>query len=277
MTNAEMRGTAAQQSTSETATLNPATGPAVVRLEGATRSFTVGSQQVHALKGIDLVIPTGAFVVLMGRSGSGKTTLLNMIGALDQPTTGEVYINDRPLSKLSENQLTELRRQEFGFVFQSFALLPILSAAENVELPLRISGGVNARERRERVQEALGLVGLTRWGDHRPYEMSGGQQQRVAIARALVTRPRVMIGDEPTGDLDSKTTETILKLLRRITDETGVTMIMSTHDAGVIEFADTVYRMQDGQILESVVGGAGRAFANEAAADPDTIFRRPGR
>jgi ABC-type lipoprotein export system ATPase subunit len=197
-----------------------------------TRSYSVSEQHVRALNGIDLVIPAGTFVVLMGRSGSGKTTLLNMIGGLDKPTTGEVYINGRPLSNLSDRELTELRRKEFGFVFQSFALLPILSAAENVELPLRISGGLSARER---------------------YEMSGGQQQRVAIARALVSRPRVIIGDEPTGDLDSKTTETILRLLRSIVDASGVTLVMSTHDPSAEEFADAVYHLQDGQIVDQSI------------------------
>ena len=226
---------------------------AAVRVEQATRAFSVGSQQIHALRGIDLVVPTGAFIVLMGRSGSGKTTLLNMIGALDQPTTGEVFIGDRALSTLTEKQLTEIRRREFGFVFQSFALLPILSAAENVELPLRIAGGISARDRSKRVADALALVGLTRWADHRPYEMSGGQQQRVAIARALITHPRVIIGDEPTGDLDSKTTETILQLLRSIVDEEGVTLVMSTHDPTVEAYADAVYRMQDGQIIDRAV------------------------
>jgi ABC-type lipoprotein export system ATPase subunit len=226
------------------------TAPPAVRIEGATRSFKVGNQQVHALRGIDLLVPAGAFVSLMGRSGSGKTTLLNMIGALDQPTTGEVYVNGRPLSKLSDHQLTLLRRTEYGFVFQSFALLPILSAAENVELPLRIAGGLSAKERRERVHEALGLVGLTRWAEHRPFEMSGGQQQRVAIARALVSRPRVIIGDEPTGELDSKTSTKLLQLLRSIVDEAGVTLIMATHDSMVQQYADMTYRLQDGEIIE---------------------------
>jgi ABC-type lipoprotein export system ATPase subunit len=223
-----------------------------VRIEQATRSFKVGNQEVHALRGIDLVVPSGSFISLMGRSGSGKTTLLNMIGALDQPTTGEVYVNGRPLSKLSDHELTLLRRQEYGFVFQSFALLPILSAAENVELPLRIAGGLSARERRERVHEALGLVGLTRWADHRPFEMSGGQQQRVAIARALVSRPRVIIGDEPTGELDSKTSTKLLQLLRSIVDEAGVTLIMATHDPMVQHYADMTYRLQDGAIIDQI-------------------------
>jgi ABC-type lipoprotein export system ATPase subunit len=224
--------------------------PPAVRVEHVTRSYSVSDQHIRALNGIDLIVPAGTFVVLMGRSGSGKTTLLNMIGGLDKPTTGEVYINGRPLSNLSDRQLTELRRTEFGFVFQSFALLPILSAAENVELPLRIAGGLNARERTDRVREALALVGLSRWADHRPYEMSGGQQQRVAIARALVTRPRAIIGDEPTGDLDSKTTATILRLLRSIVDQSGVTLVMSTHDPSAEEFADAIYHLQDGQIVD---------------------------
>jgi ABC-type lipoprotein export system ATPase subunit len=233
--------------------------PPAIRIDKATRSFTVGSQQVHALRGIDLIVPAGAFIALMGRSGSGKTTLLNMIGALDKPTTGEVYINEKPLSSLTDQQLTLLRRQEYGFVFQSFALLPILSAAENVELPLRIAGGVGARERKERVNEALGLVGLTRWADHRPYEMSGGQQQRVAIARALVSRPRVIIGDEPTGELDSKTSVKLLQLLRTIVDEAGVTLVMATHDPTVEQYADATYRLQDGEIISRTT----RTEANE--------------
>ncbi len=228
---------------------NDGSQPPVVQVERAERAFTVGAQRVQALAGVDLVVPAGAFVALMGRSGSGKTTLLNMIGGLDQPTSGEVYVDGRPLSKLSDGELTELRRKQFGFVFQSFALLPILSAAENVELPLRIAGGYSARERKERVAEVLALVGLSRWADHRPYEMSGGQQQRVAIARALVNRPRVLIGDEPTGELDSKTGATILQLLRRIVDEGGVTLIMATHDPTVEQFADVIYRMQDGQFI----------------------------
>jgi len=227
--------------------------PIAVKVENVERSFRVGGQSVHALTGVDMEVTAGRFVALMGRSGSGKTTLLNMIGGLDQPTSGEVYINGRPLSRLSENKRTELRREEFGFVFQSFALLPILSAAENVELPLRIAGGMKGKDRRKRVSDALALVGLTKWSDHRPYEMSGGQQQRVAIARALVSKTRILIGDEPTGELDSKTGATILQLLRRIVDEEGVTLVMATHDPSVQDTADEVYRMQDGGVIEHVV------------------------
>ncbi len=236
--------------------------PPAVKAEGVTRSFTVGSQKVHALQGLSLEVPVGAFVALMGRSGSGKTTLLNMIGALDQPTTGEVWVNGRPLSKLSDNQLTRLRREEFGFVFQSFALLPILSCAENVELPLRIAGGISAKERRQRVEDALALVGLEQWADHRPYEMSGGQQQRVAIARALVSRPRILIGDEPTGELDSKTGQKIMRLMREIVNRERLTLVMATHDPTVEEYADEVYHLQDGQLIDHITRQPGAAVAD---------------
>ena len=233
--------------------------PLAVKAENVTRSFRVGSQEVHALQGLSLEVPNGAFVALMGRSGSGKTTLLNMIGALDQPTTGEVWVNGRPLSKLSDNQLTRLRREEYGFVFQSFALLPILSCAENVELPLRIAGGVSAKERRQRVEDALALVGLEQWADHRPYEMSGGQQQRVAIARALVSRPRILIGDEPTGELDSKTGQKIMRLMREVVNREGLTLVMATHDPTVEEYADDVYHLQDGQLIDHFTRSPGTA------------------
>ncbi|MDP9353257.1 MAG: ABC transporter ATP-binding protein [Chloroflexota bacterium] len=228
----------------------PDSNQVAIRTDGVARSFMVGGQEVHALAGVDLEVREGTFVALMGRSGSGKTTLLNMIGALDQPTKGEVYLYERPLSKLSDNQLTMLRREQYGFVFQSFALLPILSTAENVELPLRIAGKASARERRQRVEDALTLVGLERWADHRPYEMSGGQQQRVAIARALVSQPRILIGDEPTGELDSKTGARIMRLLRDIVDREGVTLVMATHDPSVEEYAHEIYRLQDGRVVD---------------------------
>lgn len=229
----------------------PATLPnsaVAVAATGVTRAYGSGASQVFALRGIDLTVPEGGFVALKGRSGSGKTTLLNMIGGLDKPTTGEVALFGKPLSKLSERKLTRLRRDMLGFVFQSFALLPILSAAENVELPLRMGGVWSARERRGRVLEALALVGLQKWANHRPYEMSGGQQQRVAIARALVSRPRLLIADEPTGELDSATGRELLTLMRRIVDQEHVTLVMATHDPAVDEFVDVVYHIQDGTL-----------------------------
>lgn len=220
-----------------------------VRVANVTRAYTVNNERVLALRGVSLTVEEGAFIALMGRSGSGKTTLLNMIGGLDQPTEGEVALFGQALNGMSQDQLTLLRRETIGFIFQSFALLPILSAWENVEMPLRIAGVRSGRERRQRAEAALALVGLERWATHRPAEMSGGQQQRVAIARALVSRPRLLLADEPTGELDSTTGRNLLTLLRSIVRSEGVTLIMATHDRTVFDFADIVYQLRDGQIV----------------------------
>jgi ABC-type lipoprotein export system ATPase subunit len=203
------------------------------------------------LRGLDLVVPIGEYVAFRGRSGSGKTTLINCIGGLDRPTSGEVYIRDRAMSSLSERQITQLRRTEFSFVFQSFALLPTFSAYENVELPLRIQG-LPRRERRERTMRVLSIVGLAKWANHRPYEMSGGQQQRVAVARSLVTRPEVILADEPTGELDTTTGRQIMILFQKISIEEGVTVLMVTHDPVVEEYASLVYHLGDGTIEEVI-------------------------
>ncbi len=221
-----------------------------VRARDIVRAYSINSEKVLALRGVSLDVPNGNFTALMGRSGSGKTTLVNMIGGLDQPTEGEVEVYGQSLNQMSQEELTLLRRTKVGFIFQAFALLPILSAWENVEMPLRISGVVSGRERRLRSQEALALVGLEKWATHRPSEMSGGQQQRVAIARALVSRPRLLLADEPTGELDSTTGRNLLTLLRTIVKTEGVTLIMATHDRTIHEFADDVYHMSDGQIFD---------------------------
>ncbi len=226
----------------------PSTIPAV-RVTNVTRAYTVNNEQVLALRGVSLTVEEGAFIALMGRSGSGKTTLLNMIGGLDQPSSGEVALYGQVLNGMNQDQLTLLRREKIGFIFQSFALLPILSAWENVEMPLRIAGVRSRRERRQRAEAALALVGLERWAMHRPAEMSGGQQQRVAIARALVSRPRLLLADEPTGELDSTTGRNLLTLLRTIVRTEGVTLIMATHDRTIFDFADVVYQLRDGQIV----------------------------
>jgi ABC-type lipoprotein export system ATPase subunit len=225
----------------------PSTIPAV-RVTNVTRAYTVNNEQVLALRGVSLTVEEGAFVALMGRSGSGKTTLLNMIGGLDQPSSGEVALYGQVLNGMNQEQLTLLRREKIGFIFQSFALLPILSAWENVEMPLRIAGVRSRRERRQRAEAALALVELERWATHRPAEMSGGQQQRVAIARALVSRPRLLLADEPTGELDSTTGRNLLTLLRSIVRTEGVTLIMATHDRTIFDFADVVYQLRDGQL-----------------------------
>jgi len=224
----------------------------VVETRDVWRIYTVGGQEVAALRGINLQIKAGSFTAVKGRSGSGKTTLVNCVGGLDRPTRGEVTINGQVLSEMRDVKLTEWRRQEVGFVFQSFGLLPTLSAYENVELMLRIAG-VHGRERRERAANCLDLVGLGPWSRHRPYEMSGGQQQRVAIARALANSPNLLLADEPTGELDSTTSREILALFREIVDEEHMTLIVVSHDVLVDEYADEIVHLSDGQVIDKVV------------------------
>ena len=216
---------------------------------GLTRVYKVGPQDVLALRGVSLTVDAGCFVALKGRSGSGKTTLLNCIGGLDRPTGGSISIFGRELLKMSERELTRWRREQVGFVFQSFALLPTLSAFENVELMPRMAGR-RRRECNQRTESSLDLVGLRKWMHHRPYEMSGGQQQRVAIARALANGPRLILADEPTGELDSSTARDILGIFQRIVREQQVTVLMVSHDSLVDEFADRVCHLADGQIVD---------------------------
>jgi len=224
----------------------------VVETHDLWRIYTVGGQEVPALRGVDLQVKAGSFTAVKGRSGSGKTTLLNCIGGLDHPTSGDVIVYDQHLAEMGDEDLTLWRRRQVGFVFQSFGLLPILSAYENVELMLRIAG-VHGRERRERAAHCLELVGLTQWSQHRPYEMSGGQQQRVAIARALANSPDLLLADEPTGELDSTTSREILGVFRQIVDEEHTTLMVVSHDMLVDEYADEILQLSDGQIVDKVV------------------------
>ncbi len=221
----------------------------VVETENLWRVYKIGSREVQALRGVNLTIEPGYFVALKGRSGSGKTTLLNCIGGLDRPTSGVVRVFGQEIARMNDSQLTQWRRQRVGFIFQSFGLLPTLSAYENVELMLRIAG-VRGKERHERTLYCLNLVGLGKWIHHRPYEMSGGQQQRVAIARALANSPQLILADEPTGELDSVTAREILALFRRIVEEEHVTMLMASHDPLVDEYVDYILQLKDGQIVE---------------------------
>jgi ABC-type lipoprotein export system ATPase subunit len=232
---------------SSTATSQPTTE--LVRTEALTRVYRVATRQVHALQGVSMAVDVGQFVALRGRSGSGKTTLLNCIAGLDEPTSGRVWLEGRDLARLPERKRVRLRRERIGFVFQSFALLPTYSAWENVDLMLRLAG-IRRRERRRRVDQVLGLVGLQKWANHRPFELSGGQQQRLAIARALSTRPALILADEPTGELDSATGQQILELLRQVVEREGATVLMATHDLTVDLFADRVYHLEDGCIVE---------------------------
>lgn len=219
----------------------------LVRAVGVVRTYGQGPAAVQALKGIDLTVERGRLTALKGRSGSGKTTLLNLLGGLDRPTAGRIFLEETEISALPERELTLVRRRRIGYVFQSFALLPLLSARENVELPLRMAG-VAEQERRARAERWLSYVGLTARMEHRPYELSGGEQQRTALARALAVEPALILADEPTGELDSRTAAQVLTLLRQVARETGVAVCLTTHDPAIMEMADVVYSLTDGRL-----------------------------
>ena len=223
-----------------------AAGGPVVDVRAVSRSFIGGGVTVQAVREVSLAVPRGEFVAIRGRSGSGKTTLLNLIAGLDRPDSGDVFVAGHHISSYGEAQLTKLRRHTIGFVFQSFALLPLFSARENVEIALRIAG-VHGRAGVERARELLEAVGLDTRAEHRPYELSGGEQQRVALARALANRPELLIADEPTGELDSATGAQIFALLRGVATD-GVTVVTATHDPLMIEHVDRVVTMSDGVI-----------------------------
>jgi putative ABC transport system ATP-binding protein len=211
---------------------------------------SAGESGVAALRGISLKVQKGKFVALKGRSGSGKTTLLNCLAGLDRPTSGSIQVLGHNLAQMSEQELTVWRREQIGLVFQSFGLLPTLSAYENVELLLRIKGE-EYETRHRRALECLDMVGLSRWQNHRPYEMSGGQQQRVAVARALANRSKLILADEPTGELDSKTTQELLSFFRRLVEEEEITLLMVSHDPLVDQHAHQVLFLKDGNLVET--------------------------
>ncbi|HEU4451054.1 MAG TPA: ABC transporter ATP-binding protein [Gaiellaceae bacterium] len=221
---------------------------ALVVTEGLGRDFRDGETVVHALRDVDLELGEGALTVVHGRSGSGKTTLLNMIGGLDRPTRGRVWLDGEEISAKGEDALVEVRREKIGFVFQSFGLVPILTAAENIEVPLRLRK-VEPGERVRRVRELLELVGLAGRARHRPYELSGGEQQRVAICRALANRPRLLIADEPTAQLDSANALTIMEFTRDLVASEGVSAVVATHDPLLLDVADAVVELRDGRLV----------------------------
>jgi putative ABC transport system ATP-binding protein len=222
----------------------------VVKVEGVTKVYGAGETAVHALRGVSLEIEQGEFVAIMGASGSGKTTLMNILGCLDIPTQGDYWIRNLNVAELDEEQLSVVRSQLIGFVFQSFNLIPRTSAVNNVELPLAYQG-VPMHARRERARQALASVGLADRAGHEPHELSGGQQQRVAIARALVTRPAMLLADEPTGALDTQSTAEILELLHEI-NRGGATVIVITHEEDVARAARRMIRLRDGHVVEDV-------------------------
>lgn len=225
----------------------------VTRVENATRIYKIGKVETQALRGVSITIENGEFTALVGPSGSGKTTLLQMIGCLDQPTSGKVFINGQDVTGLNRNQRADMRRGTIGFVFQFFALIPTLNAYENVEMPLLLDHQKPA-ERKTRIDELLAAVALSDRAHHRPDQLSGGEQQRVAIARALATRPTLVLADEPTANLDTKNGEQVMEIMTRLNKETGVTFVFATHDPRVIKYARRVVTLRDGLIAENGAG-----------------------
>ncbi len=222
----------------------------VTKIENATRVFKVGDIETQALRGVNLSIQSGEFTALVGPSGSGKTTLLQLIGCLDQPTSGSVYVNGKDVSRLNRNQRADMRRGTIGYIFQFFALIPTLTAYENIEMPLLLTGR-SPDQRRERVNELLKSVDLTDRAHHRPDQLSGGQQQRVAIARALATRPVLILADEPTANLDTPNGQQVMEIMTRLNQETGVTFVFATHDPRVIKYARRVITLRDGLVAQN--------------------------
>jgi putative ABC transport system ATP-binding protein len=219
-----------------------------VKVENVEKIYRLGEITVPALKSVDMELEKGEFVAVMGPSGSGKTTLLNLLGALDKPTKGKIYVDGKDLTKLREKELTKLRRSTIGYIFQFYNLIPVLSAFENVELPMLIAG-TPWKEREMRARQLLESVGLADRADHRPDELSGGEQQRVAIVRALANKPSIVLADEPTGDLDTKTGTEVMHTLRNLSKSEGATVIVVTHDPIVADLASKIFEMRDGMII----------------------------
>ncbi len=227
----------------------------VVKIENVTRTYQIGKVETKALRGVNLSIENGEFTALVGPSGSGKTTLLQMIGCLDQPTSGSVCINGKDVTRLNRNQRADMRRGTIGFIFQFFALIPTLTAYENVEMPLLLNGHT-PKERKDRVMELLQAVDLADRANNRPDQLSGGQQQRVAVARALAPKPTLILADEPTANLDTTNGKQVMDIMKKLNHETGVTFVFATHDPRVIGYADRVVTLQDGLITkDSKVNG----------------------
>lgn len=225
----------------------------IVELSEVHKIYPLGQTEVHAVKGVSFSVERGDFVSIAGPSGSGKSTILNMIGCIDVPTSGIVRVTDTDTSTLNDKQITDLRHDVIGFIFQSFNLVPVLNVFENVQFPLLLgSSPRSSREDDEWIDYLIDEVGLGDWRKHRPNELSGGQRQRVAIARALATRPKVVLADEPTANLDSKTGEQIIELMKRMNKEHGTTFVFSTHDPSIVDIADHIIRLHDGEVSENV-------------------------
>lgn len=223
--------------------------PVIIRTEGVSRCFPSGREVVYALKNVSISIEPGTLTILRGRSGSGKTTLINLLGALDKPSSGKIYFNGNEITGMAESRRDLIRQKEMGFVFQSIALISMMSAYENVEFALRVAG-YDPKERKKRAEECLAFLGLQKRMHHRPHELSGGEQQRVAIARAIAHRPRVVFADEPTAELDTHTGLQVVKVFKDLVEKEGLTVVMTTHDPSMVEIADRVFTLEDGEIVD---------------------------
>jgi len=224
----------------------------VVKIENTTRTYQIGKLETHALRGVSLSIQSGEFTALVGPSGSGKTTLLQMIGCLDQPTSGRVIVDGKDVTTLNRNQRADMRKGHIGFVFQFFALIPTLTAYENIEMPLLLNGQ-SPKERRDRVMELLTAVDLADRANNRPDQLSGGQQQRIAIARALATKPALILADEPTANLDTENGKQVMDIMKKLNKETGVTFVFATHDPRVIGYATRIVTLEDGVVVKDSI------------------------
>lgn len=241
----------------------------VVRIEHVYKDYRLGEQTVQALHDITWSIDAGVFLAISGPSGSGKTTLLNLIGCIDKPTRGKIFIDEEDVSEKSANELADIRSRSIGFIFQTFNLLPVLSAAENVEYPLLRRADISAQERKNRVSHFLDIVGLSKYANHRPNQLSGGQRQRVAIARALAIKPSIILADEPTANLDKATGREILRLMKQINRHLKTTFIFSTHDQKVIDHADRLVQVEDGCITAFGIRNPGKKNWNLAQVRPE--------
>ncbi|MFT5142538.1 MAG: putative ABC transport system ATP-binding protein [Rhodothermales bacterium] len=243
----------------------------VIQVRGLRKTYTMGTNQVHALAGVDFDVRPGELIAIMGASGSGKSTLMNIVGCLDYPSDGSYQLDGIRVETLNKNQLADIRNQKIGFVFQGFNLLARTSALENVELPLLYDRSPGKKDTKALAREALGLVGLKDRVDHVPSELSGGQQQRVAIARALVTKPAIILADEPTGNLDSRTSVEVMDLFQQLNDQ-GITIILVTHEHDVAEYAKRVVELKDGKIIRDETQTPRRAADVAAAMNPDSVL-----
>jgi len=239
----------------------------LIRTENLHKVYSLGDVQVHALRGIDVTVERGEFVAIIGASGSGKSTFMNLVGCLDRPTKGRYFLGGRDVSTLSRDELAGVRNSQLGFVFQSFNLLPRTSALENVELPL-LYNGASSRDRHQRARELLKLVGLEGREHHHPNQLSGGQQQRVAIARALVNRPSLLLADEPTGNLDTRTSLEMMETFQRLNQEQDITLLLVTHEADIASFASRLIQFRDGRVVQDRAVPDRRNAAEERASLP---------